>query len=184
MAPMCCGRSCRRLIRRERSARSLDVFARLQPGVTLAQAQAALDTIGRRLAREHPAIYKNRGFAVAPLGKYYTALGNDAEEGLLLMLGAVGLVLLIACANVTNLLLARAVTRSRECVIRAALGASRGRLVRQMLVESVLLFLLGGTLGVAIARWTVDALLAFSSRPATFPNGWRSRWMDASSRSA
>lgn len=147
---------------RERSARSLDVFARLQPGVTLAQARAALDTISRRLEREHPAIYKNRGFATEPLGKYYASLGDYAEEGLLLMLGAVALVLLIACANVTNLMLARAVTRSRECVIRAALGASRGRLVRQMLVESVMLFLLGGALGVAIARWTLDGLLAFS----------------------
>jgi putative ABC transport system permease protein len=149
---------------RERTARSLDVFARLQPGVTLAQVQAALDTIGERLEREYPAIdkRKNRGFAVAPLGKYYSTLGDRAEEGLLLMLGAVALVLLIACANVTNLLLARAVARSRECVIRAALGAGRARLVRQMIVESVLLFLIGGALGVAIARWTVDALFTFS----------------------
>jgi putative ABC transport system permease protein len=146
----------------ERTARSLDVLARLQPGVTITQAQAALDTISSRLERDHPGVYENRGFAVAPLGKYYSSMGGDAEQGLLLILGAVALVLLIACANVTNLLLARAVARSRECVIRAALGASRWRLVRQMLVESVMLFLLGGTLGVVIARWTIDGLLAFS----------------------
>jgi putative ABC transport system permease protein len=147
---------------RERGVRSLDVFARLQPGASIMQAQAALETINGRLEREHATLYRNRGLAIAPLGKYYSSLGNYAEEGLLLMLGAVALVLLIACANVTNLLLARAVARSRECVIRAALGASRGRLVRQMLVESVLLFLIGGTLGVIIARWTVDALFTFA----------------------
>jgi putative ABC transport system permease protein len=145
-----------------RGDRDLDVFARLKPGVTLAQARAQLETIGRRLEREYPATNKGRGFSVAPLDKYYTLTDSKANRALVLMLGAVGLVLLIACANVANLLLARSVTRSRECVIRAALGAGRARLVRQMLVESALLFLLGGLLGLLLARWSADSLLALA----------------------
>jgi putative ABC transport system permease protein len=143
-----------------RGHRDLDVFARLKPGVTIAQARAQLETIGRRLEQDHPETNKGRGFRVAPLDKYYASTDSNANRSLVLMLGAVGLVLLIACANVANLLLARAVTRSRECVIRAALGAGRARLVRQMLVESVVLFLIGGLLGVAFARWSSDALVA------------------------
>jgi putative ABC transport system permease protein len=145
-----------------RGHRDLDVFARLKPGVTIAQARTQLETIARRLEQEYPATNNGRRFSVVPLDKYYTLTGRKANQGLLLMLGAVGLVLLIACANVANLLLARSVTRSKECVIRAALGAGRARLVRQMLVESVLLFLLGGSLGVLLARWSADSLLAFA----------------------
>jgi predicted permease len=145
-----------------RGDRDLDVFARLKPGVTIAQARTQLETIGRRLAHEYPATNKSRGFSAAPLARYYTQTDSKASRGLELMLGAVGLVLLIACANVANLLLARSLARSRECVIRAALGAGRARLVRQMLVESVVLFLLGGTAGVLLARWSMDALLALA----------------------
>jgi putative ABC transport system permease protein len=145
-----------------RGHRDLDVFARLRPGVTLAQARTELETIARRLERDYPATNKGRRFSVAPLDKYYASTDAKANRALVLMLGAVGLVLLIACANVANLLLARSVTRSRECVIRAALGAGRARLVRQMLVESVLLFLLGGSLGVLLARWATDSLLALA----------------------
>ena len=145
-----------------RGHRDLDVFARLKPGVTIAQARAQLETIGRRLEREYPATNTGRGFSVAPLDKYYTLTDRKANQGLMLMLGAVGLVLFIACANVANLLLARSLTRSRECVIRAALGAGRARLVRQMLVESVLLFLLGGSLGMLLARWSADSLLTLA----------------------
>ena len=142
----------------DRGYRDLDVFARLKTGVSIAQARAQLDTIARRLELEYPATNKGRRFSVAPLDKYYTSTPARANRALLLMFGAVGLVLFIACANVANLLLARAVTRSRECVIRAALGAGRARLIRQMLVESVVLFLIGGVLGVVIARWCVDSL--------------------------
>jgi predicted permease len=145
-----------------RGHRDLDVFARLKPGVALAQARAELDTIAHRLERDHPATNKGRRFSVAPLDKYYASTDRKATRGLLLMLGAVGLVLLIACANVANLLLARSVTRSRECVIRAAMGAGRARLVRQMLVESALLFLIGGAAGVLLARWSTGALLDFA----------------------
>jgi putative ABC transport system permease protein len=147
---------------RARSHRDLDVFARLEHGITLEQARAGLDVLGRRLAREYPATNANREFSLEPLGKYYVSQSSRADYGLLLMLSAVGLVLLIACANVTNLLLARGMARARECLIRTALGASRGRLVRQMLVESVLLFLAGGALGVLLARWAVDSLVAFA----------------------
>jgi putative ABC transport system permease protein len=147
---------------RERSHRDLDVFGRLEPGVTLGQAQAALDVLGQRLARDFPATNAARAFSVQRLGKYYLSQSAKADYGLVLMLSAVGLVLLIACANVTNLLLARGVARSRECLIRTALGASRLRLIRQMLVESMLLFLAGGALGLLLARWTVDSLLAFA----------------------
>jgi putative ABC transport system permease protein len=155
---------------RERSHHDLDVFARLKPGVTLAQAQAALDVIGARLARDYPESNLGRGFRVAPLGKYYASIGPHTEQGLLLMLGAVALVLLVACANVTNLLLARVMTRARECVLRTALGASRARLLRQMLVESVLLFLIGGTLGLLVARWSMHVLLALSVASGYVPS--------------
>jgi putative ABC transport system permease protein len=145
-----------------RSHRDLDVVARMKPGVTIASAQAALDTVARRLARDYPTTNARHGFRVASLGKYYASLERGAARGLLVMLGAVGLVLLVACTNVTNLILARTVTRSRECVVRTALGASRARLVRQLLVETAVLFLAGGALGVVVARWSLDALLAFA----------------------
>ncbi len=146
----------------ERGHRDLDVFARLRPGVTIAQAQAELDTIAKRLEREHPATNVGRGMHLVALDKYYAGVQPKAREGLVLMLGAVGLVLLIACVNVSNLLLARAIARGRECAIRVALGASRARLVRQLLVEHVLLFLAGGVLGILIARWSLRALVVLA----------------------
>jgi putative ABC transport system permease protein len=142
----------------ERSHSDLDAFARLRPGVTLAQARANVDAISRALALEHPATNSKRGMGVVPLEKYYLSIGSKSRQGLLLMLGAVGLVLLIACVNVASLMLARAQSRGRECLIRAALGASRGRLVRQLLVENLLLFLAGGALGLLTARWSIDSL--------------------------
>jgi putative ABC transport system permease protein len=145
-----------------RSHRDLDVVARLKPGVTIARAQAALDTVAGRLAQEYPTTNARHGFRVVSLGKYYASVERGAEQGLLLMLGAVALVLLVACTNVTNLILVRTVTRSRECLVRTALGASRARLVRQLLVETAVLFLAGGVLGVIVARWSLDALLGFA----------------------
>jgi putative ABC transport system permease protein len=145
-----------------RGYRDLDVFARLKRGVTLEQAQAEVDTIARRLEQEYPATNANRSYSLARLGRYYAPIPRKAHQGLLLMLGAVGMVLLIACANVANLLLARSVARYRECAIRAALGAGRARLIRQMLIESVLLFLMGGVFGILLARWSIDSLRALA----------------------
>ena len=145
-----------------RDDRSLDVFARLRRGTGVAAAQAELDVLGREIEAASPAPNVNHRFRVVPLDKYYASIDPSAGRGLLLMLGAVGLVLLIACVNVANLLLARNATRTRECVIRAALGASRARLARQLLIENLLLFVAGGGLGCFIAWWTLDFVVALA----------------------
>ena len=141
--------------------RDLDVVARLRPGVTVSAAQAEVDVIAGQLARGYPP-FSGRRLGVVPLDKYYAAIQPGASRGLTLLLGAVGVVLLIGCVNVANLLLARAAARGRECFIRAAVGASRNRLISQLLLEHLVLFVLGGTLGSLLAWWLIDAVVAFA----------------------
>jgi putative ABC transport system permease protein len=143
-----------------REDRNLDVVARLRPEATIASAQAALDVLARQLERVYSSPNVNHEFSVAQLGKNYASIGPGAEHSLMLLLGAVALVLLMACVNVANLLLARSIARERECAVRSALGASRGRLTRQLLIENMLLFVAGGGLGCFLAWWSLDFITA------------------------
>jgi len=135
----------------------LYTVGRLKEGVSPRRAQVAMDDVAARLAAEHPDM-KGYGVYVQPLREY---LAGDVGPALLVLLAAVASVLLIACANVANLLLVRAASREREVAIRTALGAGRGRIVRQLLTESTVLSAVGGALGLLLAVWGVDVLLRF-----------------------
>jgi predicted permease len=147
-----------------RGSHSISAIARLKPGVPLATARSELASIAGRLAKLYPE--SNRGFsgAVQPL---QAQLVGDISNTLYAMLGAVAFVLLIACANVANLLLVRAAARESEIAVRTALGAGRGRLVRQLVTESVLLAVVGAVLGAALSAWIVGAVVSFG--PAGLP---------------
>jgi predicted permease len=141
-----------------RGSHYLDVIARMKAGVTLPEAQAEMDTIAARLAKQYPDVNARRGAVVRPL---HEEIVGNMKPALLILLGAVAFVLLIACANVANLLLARAAVRQKEIALRLALGANRARLIKQLLVESVLLSLVGAVVGLGLAYYGLDVLTRF-----------------------
>src|SRR2546426_590976 len=146
---------------RVHAGRFLSAIGVLKPGVTFDQAKAEMNALGARLEQQYPDFNKGWGISLVPL---HTQFSGELKPALMILLGAVGLVLLIACANVANLLMARSVARQKEFAIRAALGAGRSRIIRQLLTESLLLALTGCLIGLLLTRWGIDALLAISPR--------------------
>ncbi len=150
--------------RENRNARMMSVFGRLKPDAPVEQAQADLEAIAGRLQQQHPDAYpKSRGYQ-ASVTSLREELTRTARPTFLVLLGTAGLVLLIACANVANLMLARLMRREREMAVRSALGATRSRLLWQLLTESTLLSLAGGVLGVLLAIFALDLLVDFAAR--------------------
>ena len=147
-----------------RDNRYLHVLARLKPALTLAEAQIQIDTISGRLAQQYPETNGGQSARLSGLQEWTT---RSVRTSLLLLFGAVGFVLLIACANVANLLLARGAARRKEIALRTALGAGRSRIIRQLLTESLLLAFLGGAAGLILSLFLTDLLIAIS--PADVP---------------
>jgi putative ABC transport system permease protein len=139
-----------------RTDHGLNGIARLKDGVTFAAAQAEMDNVAARIEQQNPVTNEGLGVSVTSL---HENLAGDYREGLLILLGVVGCVLLVACVNVANLMLARATARQKEFALRAALGASRWRIIRQLLIESLLLAVVGGALGFALSLWALHLLL-------------------------
>lgn len=146
---------------RRRIGRFMSAIGVLKQGVTIDQARSEMNAIGVRLEQQYPDFNKGWGITLVPLHEQFS---GDLKPALIILLGAVGFVLLIACANVANLLLARSVARQKEFAIRAAMGAGRSRIIRQLLTESLLLALAGCLIGLLLTRWGIDALLAISPR--------------------
>ncbi|MGB6820518.1 MAG: ABC transporter permease [Candidatus Acidiferrales bacterium] len=135
-----------------RVSHALIVFGRLKNGVSMQQAQSEMDAVSAHVDQQYPEMHN---WKIGLLSMFDTFVSTDLKTGLLVLLWAVGFVLLIACANIANLLLARAAARQGEMAVRAAMGASRGRLLRQLLIESVLLSMVGGVAGVMLAGWAI-----------------------------
>lgn len=155
----------------KRSARTLFPLGRLKPEATLERARLEMSVIAGRLAEQYPDSNKDWNVSITPLLDYAV---SGTRPGLLLMLGAVAFVLLISCANIANLLLARAAARQKEIAVRCALGAGRWRIVRQFLTESVMLSLAGGVAGSVLAIWALDVILS------VVPGFYRPRILDVS----
>jgi predicted permease len=149
---VCCGRD----------GRWLDIIGRLKTGVTPAQGRTQVESMLARLAATYPA--SNAGWTAASVETLHDVIVGPVRRGLLVLLGAVGLVLLVVCVNVANLMLVRGTARERELALRAAIGAGRGRIVRLLLTESMLLAVCGGLLGVLAAWWGVQALVTLSGQ--------------------
>jgi putative ABC transport system permease protein len=139
----------------------MHVVARLKPGVSLEQADSEMARLGTQLAREYPA---TNGGKSAMAQQLQDVMSEEVRQSLWVLLGAVGFILLIACVNVANLLLVRAADRQKEITLRLALGARRGRIIRQLLSESLLIAMLGGVAGLLLGRWLLDGLLALAPR--------------------
>lgn len=153
------------LTENNRGSHFLNVIARLRPGISIDRAQADMSAIGEKISIEHSSTYRS-GYGATVIAMRDDIVG-EVRPTLLILLGAVGFVLLIACANVANLLLARGVSRQKEVAVRTALGATRLRLIRQFLTESTILAIIAGGLGLLLALWGVEFLVSLS--PASIP---------------